>query len=216
MPIWSIKFKQDANTETRPTLDPPLTHHRTVNIPEGSLLTIQNLSLRFVFFPVDPTKSKKTQSCKTLILNKEQETSASHVKTDNERSPCAHQSCNLSASRANSFPFLPLHSYVTDICCITLSISHGSWFWALRLFHSSLFLFCSYSPQNWGLRHEKGTADSVMIETDWWSKIRAGLTCVCSPRPSDEALQLVFEERETASINEDHSKSNIHANTSRH
>ncbi len=122
MPIWSIKFKQDANTETRPTLDPPLTHHRTVNIPEGSLLTIQNLSLRFVFFPVDPTKSKKTQSCKTLILNKEQETSASHVKTDNERSPCAHQSCNLPASRANSFPFLPLHSYVTDICCITLSI----------------------------------------------------------------------------------------------
>lgn len=63
---------------------------------------------------------------------------ASHVKTDKEQSPCAHQSCNLPASGANSFPFLPLHSYVTDICCIALSISHWSWFWALRLSFISL------------------------------------------------------------------------------
>lgn len=83
----------------------------------------------FCLFSCRSYKIKETQSCKTLILNKEQERFPIHTRVlphtlkQKEQSPCAHQSCNLPASKANSFPFLPLHSYVTDICCITLSLS---------------------------------------------------------------------------------------------
>lgn len=209
---------KDANTATHPTLDPPLTHTTGRWTSQKARSWLSRIFLSVLSFFLSILQNQRNTKLQDInikqragnIPNPHTHTRpASGVKTDKEQSPCAHQSCSLPASRANSFPFLPLHSYVTDICCITLSVSHWSWFWALRLFHSSLLFSLSTKL---GVSSWKGYC---MIDTDWWSKISAGLTCVCSPRPSDEALQPMFEECETASIDENHSKSNAHANTSR-
>lgn len=35
------------------------THHRSVDVPEGSFLAVEDLSLRFILFPVNPAEDKQ-------------------------------------------------------------------------------------------------------------------------------------------------------------
>lgn len=52
-------------------------HHRPVDIPEGSLLTVQDLPLGFIFLPVDPAgEISCCETCSSFAVISERSSSS--------------------------------------------------------------------------------------------------------------------------------------------